>query len=392
MRRLRTDNFKQTVLTIKRSFLPASIFAAALMLFFAQNPFEFSFSLILHYLLLSFSVLGLIFLAVTNQAKPFFGLWFGLICYLLMNWLKRQTEVELPNNAQFLWLCFLAPLNFWAFYMLPTHKLFSKRSIYLIVAVLLEFAFIQHAGDIIEVIPYMNLSWQAMPLTAVFIWLIMFGVLLLVISFRNLYSDIGLFYAYCCVFFGFVYADTASGLSSFFLGFVLILTVTSLFDFYYRYHYDEIENVGSYASFLAHSNNKFAFKYSIGIFSINDRSHWCQELGWKKVQSLDQMIIRKIHEISEEYEIYRYNHEEYIIVFNNQNTKQARDNAESIRRTVAAADFVFASGQSVKITITIAVAEKTRKYMEGAVVAERAHESLQKSYKFNSNIVTITPN
>ena len=392
MQHLWTDNFKQTLRTMKRSAVPAFLFAAALVLFFAQNPFAFELSNILHYTALAICCLCLIFLILINQAKPSFSLGLGLICYLSINWLKHKTGAEFASNGQFLWLCFLMPFNFGLFYLLPAHKLLTKRSLYIIITVLLELAFVQYAENLITTMPYIDICWQTMPLAAAFLWCIMLISLLLAVSLNESYLNTGIFYACSCIFLSFIYADTASGLSAFFLGFVLILSACSLLDFYHRYYYDEIDNIGSFATFLAHSGKKFTFKYSIGLFSINNRDKWCQELGRKKVLLLEKMVIQKIQEMSEDYEIYRYNHEEFIIVFNNQNTKQASSNAENIKRAIAAAEFIFSSGENAKITISIAISEKTRKYMEGAIVAERAHEYLQKSLKFHSNIITIVPN
>ena len=392
MRLAWSQNFKQTIITIKRSFLPATLLAAALVLFFAQNPFEFDFSNILHYCFLVISLAGLLFLALINQNKPFFSLSMGIVCYLLLNWLKSKAGDNFITDSRFLWLCALMPLNFGLFYFLPAGKLRTMHSVYILAAMLLELAFIDRAGNLIAECPYIEICWQSMPLWLALLWFIVLVCQLLTICFRATHLNLGLFYGYCSLFLGFIYADTPSGLSVFFLGFALILTTATLLDFHHRYYYDDLENVESYATFLAHSANKFAFKYSIGIFSINDRAKWRAEIGAGKLRTLEQMIVQKIHEFPEEYDVYRYNHEEYIIVFNNQNNKQARDNAENIRRAIAAAEFVFTSGKSAKITISVAIAEKTRKYMEGAIVAERAHEGLQKSYKFNSNIVTIVPN
>ena len=392
MRLAWSQNFKQTIITIKRSFLPATLLAAALVLFFAQNPFEFDFSNILHYCFLAINLAGLLFLALTNQNKPFFSLGMGLACYLLLNWLKSKAGDNFITDSRFLWLCFLMPLNFGLFYFLPTGKLRTMQSVYILAAILVELAFIDRAGNLIAEFPYIEICWQSMPLWLALLWFIVLACQLLAVCFRATHLNLGLFYGYCSLFLGFIYADTPSGLSVFFLGFALILTTASLLDFHHRYYYDDLENVESYATFLAHCANRFAFKYSIGIFSIDNRDKWRAEIGAGKLQTLEQMIVQKIREFPEEYDVYRYNHEEYIIIFNNQNNKQARDNAENIRRTIAAAEFVFTSGKSIKITVSVAIAEKTRKYMEGAIVAERAHEGLQKSHKFNSNIVTIVPN
>ena len=208
-------------------------------------------------------------------------------------------------------------------------------------------------------------------------------LLLFVFSFHPTFLNAGTFYACTCLFLGFIYADSASGLSAFFLGFTLISACAFMLDFYRHYRYDLLENVGSYTAYLNNGNGKFAFKYSIGVLSINERDKWVADIGIDKVRTLEQLIIDKIHELPENYDIYRYNDEAFIIVFNNQIAKQA---------TIAAAEFVFSSGRSVKITVSICISEKTRKYIDAQIVAERAYDGLLKGSRFNNNIVTTVPN
>lgn len=392
MRQNLSLSFKQTFSTIRRSFLPAGLLAAAAMTFFAQNPFEAGFSLTLHLIFLGLSAVCLLFLYMTNRARPFFGILLGLMSYLLINWLRKQPDTELLTDSQFLALCFVVPLNLGIFYFFPRGKLQTAQTKYILIALLFEFYLLPYLGGFLQQIPYIEATWQNIPLWSALLWMILLIWLLFDISFHNTFLNAGTFYACTCLFLGFIYADSASGLSAFFLGFTLISACAFMLDFYRHYRYDLLENVGSYTAYLNNGNGKFAFKYSIGVLSINERDKWVTDIGIDKVRTLEQLIIDKIHELPENYDIYRYNDEAFIIVFNNQIAKQATESAEEIRRSIAAAEFVFSSGRSVKITVSICISEKTRKYIDAQIVAERAYDGLLKGSRFNNNIVTTVPN
>ena len=62
------------------------------------------------------------------------------------------------------------------------------------------------------------------------------------------------------------------------------------------------------------------------------------------------------------------------------------DYAEDIRRTFASTEFIFDKKESLKLTVSICVSEKTRKDLNAAEVISRAHNTLQKANALNSNI------
>jgi len=100
-------------------------------------------------------------------------------------------------------------------------------------------------------------------------------------------------------------------------------------------------------------------------------------------------VVNRILEMPYELSIYRYNESELIMVFKNEDARHVKEFADNIRRQIAAAEFVFASHKSVKITISVCVSEKTRKDLDASEVTERTHNALQKNYRFNCNIVTV---
>lgn len=291
--------------------------------------------------------------------------------------------------AEFRCLCFALPTNFALFYFLPQSKLHLPRNKYLLLALLGEIALFQHCGSFINFLPYVDITLESMPLWACIFWVIMLAPLAIDISFKNTIINTGLFYADSALFMGLVYAESASGLSIFFLTFAIILLCVTIIDMYKRYHYDDLSGVYSKTTYLSNAKTKFPFKYTIALFSIDNRDKLQQILGSSKLQILEQMIIDKIKTLPYELTLYRYNAAELIMMFKNEDAKHVREFADNIRRTIAASEFILSGKKSLKITISVCVSEKTRKDLNASEVTERAHNALQKSYRFNYNITTV---
>jgi GGDEF domain-containing protein len=209
------------------------------------------------------------------------------------------------------------------------------------------------------------------------------------ISVKNSIINTGLFFIAGSLFMGMIYANTASGLTVFFLSFIIIAAVTIVIDLYNRYHYDYLENVGSKNAYLVHANSKFPFKYTIVLFSIDNGDKLQKAIGHRKYKALEQMLVNRILELPYELTLYRYNDNELIMVFKNEDAKHVKEFADNIRHTIAASEFVFTDRKNVKITISVCVSEKTRKDLNAAEVTERAHNALNKSHHFNCNITTV---
>lgn len=259
---------------------------------------------------------------------------------------------------------------------------------YLLLILLLEGALLQHFCQIVDIIPHLNITLESIPLWACAFWVFMLAPIAINISFKHTIINTGLFYADSSLFMGLIYSNSSAGITTFFLGFASILLCVTILDLYTRYHYDYLEHVGSKSSYLSHANSKFPFKYTIAIFSIDNRDKLMQFLGERKMRILEQMVINSIMQMPYELTIYRYNDAELIMVFKNEDAKHAKEFADNIRHNIAASEFIFANQKSLKITISVCVSEKTRKDLNASEVTERAHNALQKSYRFNCNITT----
>ena len=383
-----SHNLKYIFSTIRSSFLPALFFLCALTMFYADNPYSDEMSFTLHYLMLITAATAMSLLYFANQSKPLFSLLVGFAGYLVINNLKLKYGAEYIDSAEFRCVCFALPLNFILLYFLPQTKLRIRRNVLLLLFILTQAFILQKYGSFINNIPHLDILLEAVSLWACVLWCLMLGVIALNISFKNTIINTGLFYADTCLFMGLLYSQTSSGLTTFFLGFTLIIFCTVILDLYHRYHYDTLENVNSKVSFANHAVSKFPFKYSVALFSIDNRDKLQTVLGEKKLHILEQMLINRILEMQYEVYLYRYNDSELMMVFY-ENARHTKEFVENIRHNIAATEFIFASHKSIKITISSCISEKTRKDLYASEVTERARNALHKNHRFNCNIITV---
>lgn len=111
--------------------------------------------------------------------------------------------------------------------------------------------------------------------------------------------------------------------------------------------------------------------------------------GARKTDMLTKMIVHKIQEADTAADIYRYNDDEFVLIFKNENKKQGREYLETIRRAVAGSEFMLGR-KAIKevITISAGVSEKKRSDADAEVVLTRTREKVQKAYSFTQNITS----
>lgn len=382
------NSIKYIFSTIRGSFIPAMLLLCTLIFFYARQPFDFSLAISLHYIFLGISTLTLVLLYIANQSKPFFTTLLSLATYLIVNNLKTEYADSFISTPEFQCLCFVLPVNLFILYLLPQAKLSSFNNKCLLLGLLAETVILQNICQHMSEIPYVNITLEAIPLQAGAIWFICLFLMLMSVCFKSNIINTGLFYGNICLMIELIYANTPSGLTAFGVASSVIFLASVVADMYHRYHYDSLEYVGSKNAYLSHANSKFPFKYTIALFSIDNRDKLLQIYGEAKIRNLEQLIVNKIRELPYNLTFYRYNDAELIMVFKNEDARHTFEFAENIRRTIAASEFIFTSGKSLKLTISICVSEKTRKDLYASEVTERAHNALHKNYRFNCNITT----
>lgn len=380
-------NIRYTLSTIRNSFIPALIFATALIMYYAYNPYGQEYNTYLHIAFFIITTINLSLLYITNQSKPFFLILLSTICYITINNLKNTYGIEYIHSTEYLCISLFLPIYILILYYIPQRKLKQNYNKYLLIILFFQMALIQHYSHFINIIPYLNITIGTIPIIFLILWLILFVVLLINISTYNTLLNIGQFYTISSLFMGIIYPSISS-LTTFFLCSSIISCYSIISELYHRYHFDYLENVGSFNSYLIHANTKFPFKYTIAIFNIDNRDKLIKVIGNKKMQILEQLLVNKILEYPQDIAVYRYNENELIIVFKNENAKHSIEYADTIRHDIAASEFILSHKTKIKITISICVSEKTRKDIDATEVTNRAHNALQKAYRFNCNITT----
>lgn len=346
-------------------------------------------TLFFHYFFMLLSSVGLILLYVSRRSNAFFILLLGVATYIIINYLKNGFGDIFYQTPEFKCTALLVALDYIALYFIPNHRNNRRIETWTILLLLLQCTLAQHLCNLLKMPDWYDIGLEAMPLGSAMIWFITAFALLLSICRYNSILKSGLFFAQLSAFMGITYAAFNDGASIFFTGFAVIIVTTAAIDIYRGFHYDVLENVGSKSAYLKHAASKFPFKYTIAVFSIDNRDKLLQVIGAAKMQTLEQMIIEQIRNMPYSISFYRYNEAELIMVFKNEYVKHTKEFADNIRHNIASSEYIFANRKSLKITISVCVSEKTRKDLNAGEVIERAHSALQKNYRFNCNITTI---
>ena len=125
---------------LKNTFLPALVFGAGVIGFYAANPFPESSLLTLHSLFYVLSFATFLILLYFDSRKPVFFILITVLSYILINYVKKNGGESYQSSAEYLNLCFFLPLNLTIFYFLPGGKLLRKENVWLLLSVFAQFA------------------------------------------------------------------------------------------------------------------------------------------------------------------------------------------------------------------------------------------------------------
>ena len=91
---------------LKNTFLPALVFGAGVIGFYAANPFPESSLLTLHSLFYVLSFAAFLILLYFDSRKPVFFILITVLSYILINYVKKNGGESYQSSAEYLNLCF----------------------------------------------------------------------------------------------------------------------------------------------------------------------------------------------------------------------------------------------------------------------------------------------
>ena len=109
--------------------------------------------------------------------------------------------------------------------------------------------------------------------------------------------------------------------------------------------------------------------------------------GRRDRDMLVRMIASKITDEESDENLYRYNEDEFILIFKNENKNESFEHLEKVRRAIASAEFILSHRRkSIKITVSTCVSEKKRSDANSMEVLYRIRKTLQKANEFSYNV------
>ena len=307
---------------------------------------------------------------------------FLLTCYVVLNKLNQKFTISFDKTAEYQILSLLLLFD-WGFYLVAEFFQSSKKyDFYFLCFLLLQASLIEN----IDVFP-ITYYGGGFKLGIALLWLITVFFYVVYVSLFPNTKRYGTFFAFLCFALGFFNSESCFALSIYFSFAILILLISTIYADIYRYYRDCLTGVYSLNTYLRHSK-KFPLKYSLAIICIDDYLKLLKVFGARNVDVLTKLVMKKITQLSQDAEIYRYNDDEFILIFKNVDKKQCFEYLEDIRRSIAASEFVLKPKQVVKITISAGVSEKKRSDADVEPVLMRTREAVQRTYKFTQNMTS----
>lgn len=375
-------SLRKILSTIKTSFLPALILALCVWFYFALQPFEapeLSFFHLMFYLAAGGT---LIFLLCTDQQKPAFLTAWILGSYMALNRLGFPMMPGWHFNVGLNLLFIATPLNALWFQLMTDGKLFCRKNFNVTLAVLAEAAVIEH-------IVRQDILWTSNWLfyAGCIVWLAVIAVLLLRLSVGGDIKTAAYVYAVMALFMGFNGSRETSFILYFFAS-VLILLAGTVHQYIYALFKDPLTGVFSARAYVWKSARSFPLKYSLGIVCLDNYDKLEKAFGQRRIDKLIRMIVGIIETTLPNAVVFRYDSDEFILIFNNEDKKQGYEYLETVRRAVAGSTFVISRDTRLKVTVSAGISEKKRSDADADVVLNRTREAVRRAYKFTQNMTS----
>ena len=371
--------------TISNMLVPASIFAFGLFSFLINDGFSFADSKIFHWSFYALVFTNLVILLNFNLGCTLFSTIIISIGYISINYLKNRYGNNYFETIWYEMLCILIPLNLLASYLYYSKKFLSRKSLWILIIILIEYSIVEQLG-------YNNINLKLAINNINVIALIGFVVLILWTLTNSIKTgkmlDYSFLYSSISVGLGIYYSSNFSGLSLFFFMSQLFLSIYLVYSLSYNHFYDETTGIYSRNSYLIQSKN-FPLKYSLGIVSIDNYDKLGISFGTKKQRIITSLIVEVLQTLITDQVIFRYAPDQFIILYKTMDKKEAFTHLDEIRRSIARMSFSWSKNQkSIKLTVSCSVADKKRSDAGAVEVLMRADKAMRKTLKFSHNVTS----
>lgn len=370
---------------ISNMLVPAIIYAVSLLSFLIKDGFDIQTNVFLHYSFYFISAASLLILLNFNINRHMFFIIGNMICYLLINCMKREYGINFNQTLFFNYLIILIPLNLILSYFYGSFRFISSKSLQFIMFILFQYGIVD---VLVKYNVNLNVTLKGINITSVILFFV-FIVLFLIRSIKenNLYNYTTL-YSTICVATAICFSNSSMGLSLFFVVAQFIMMADLIFTLTYNHFYDATTGFYSRNSYLIKSKS-FPFKYNLGIISIDNYDKLLKTFGYKKQRILTNLIAEVVQELTQEEVVFRYAPDQFVVLYKDKDNKESFTHLDNVRRIIAGLQFsTTAKEEPIKLTVSCSLAEKKRSDAGALEVLMRADKAMRKTLKFSHNVTS----
>ena len=373
---------------IKNIFVPAGLFGTALIAFYGWDSASAATLKALHYAFYLAGFASFMILLYFNRRRPAFYVLLMILSYIIINRLKTVFGSDYNTTAYYINLCFFLPANLLAFYFIPDNRLLIKMNIFLLLGIFIQFSIGELSGQAGIKISLGSFEgyFEYISMLGAVLFIVTLSVFFIKASQSGTILDYASFFYTLNLFFGILYSANPTALAFFFGSAALTLLSGIILNLRYNIRKDVLTGLPGRYSYMINSAS-FPLKYSIGVISIDNYAQMQNMFGRRDRDMLVRMIASKITDEESDENLYRYNEDEFILIFKNENKNESFEHLEKVRRAIASAEFILSHRRkSIKITVSTCVSEKKRSDANSMEVLYRIRKTLQKANEFSYNV------
>ncbi len=404
---------------------PCLLLGLCLVLYIAISDINTMTFAFMHYSLFIITIVGCFLSGWFNRSKASFSLVIILLTYMSINWLKQPSH-SLETQLIYSFICILLPLNITFLAFSEERGFFTFWGFLKTLLIVAQLGFldfvINRATNFSSAKQIMQLRHQLLDIATFYLGyaqgemptsgIIMFMTSIIILMIKASLSGKSMDYGFLCGIIGcnfglYLYNEPTAPLI-FMLGSVLIIITAVFQDSYYMAFNDQLTEIPSRQSLNA-DLKKLGNKYAVAMCDIDFFKKFNDTYGHDVGDQVLRMVAAKLRSVGGGGRAYRYGGEEFTILFSGKSAEEAYDSLEETRKIIEKSPFFLRDkkrpkkdpkdienkrgkpdkkeAETVKITISIGVAEKNRRDSAPEDVIKKADRALYKAKEQGRNKV-----
>lgn len=369
---------------ISGMLMPAIMFAFCLFKFLGNDGISQTVGEFCHWGIYILGISILLLQLYFNKGKGVFWSAATLLFYTLINYLKNTTGTTYYQQDTYQTIIAVLPYNLLFFYIYNPRKIISHHSLLILIGGLFEYG-------IIDTLLKLNISLIFYFYNINIISVIGFLILIVLSLIKSVQEgdswDYSILYSGISIAFACFYLKLFGQELFIFLNLFFIFSDIS-FNLIYEHFFDKQSGLKNRNSYHCYAT-KLPLKYSLAIIKIDFYDNLIKKIGSSNMKTIITLINDVFQEYIGEDLIFRYNNDQFLIIYKKYDIKEAYSHVEEIRREIAGLNFAYLPKRPpLKLTVSCGVSEKKRSDKDVFEVYARAENAMNETAKLSHNVTT----